>query len=54
MMVEIGYKIKKCLGDLKRHAVTQTVVMLAKDRHGEHKNIDKKNIYIQVTETRYT
>ena len=29
------------------------VVMLTKERHGEHKRVDRKNIYIQVTETRY-
>ena len=28
-------------------------VMLTKERQGEHKRFDKKNIYIQVTETRY-
>ena len=29
-----------------------SVVMLAKERHGEHKKVDRKT-YIQVTETRY-
>ena len=30
-----------------------TVVMLTKERHGKLEKVDRKNIHIQVTETRY-
>ena len=33
--------------------ISTYVEMLAKERHGEHKKLERKNIYIQVTETRY-